>query len=68
MYEVGTSWVEGIEQKCSLHIRKWLKLPKKNISNTAIYGKKRQFTLPIPSIFELYKAGKAQAINDTTVF
>ena len=32
MYEVGTSWVEGIEQKCSLHIRKWLKLPKKNIS------------------------------------
>ena len=28
MYEVGVSRIERIEQRCSIYIRKWLKLPK----------------------------------------
>ena len=61
MYEVGASRVERIEQRCSVYIRKWLKLPK-TINNTALYGKKQQLTLPIPSIFEEYKAGKVRTV------
>ena len=61
MYEVGASRVERIEQRCSVYIRKWLKLPK-TINNTALYGKKQQLTLPIPSIFEEYKAGTVRIV------
>ena len=61
MYEVGASRVERIEQRCSVYIRKWLKLPK-TINSTALYGKKQQLTLPIPSIFEEYKAGKVRTV------
>ena len=61
MYEVGASRVEKIEQKCSLYIRKWLKLPKQ-LNNSAIYGKKQQLKLPIPSIFEEYKSGKVRTV------
>ena len=41
MYKLGASRVEIMEQKCSVYLRKWLKLPK-NINNTAVYGKKQQ--------------------------
>ena len=41
MYEVGASRVEKIEQKCSVYIRKWLRLPK-HINNSAIYGRNQQ--------------------------
>ena len=61
MYEVGASRVEKIEQKCSVYIRKWLRLPKQ-INNTAIYGKNQQLVLPIPSIFEEFKAGKVRTV------
>ena len=61
MYEVGASRVEKIEQKCSVYIRKWLRLPK-HLNNTAIYGKKQQLALPIPSIFEEFKAGKVRTV------
>ena len=61
MYEVGASRVERIEQRCSVYIRKWLKLPK-TINNTVLYGKKQQLTLPMPSIFEEYKAGKVRTV------
>lgn len=60
-YEIGASQVKRIERQCSVYFRKWLTLSK-NISNTAMYGKKEQLTLPIPSIFEKDKAGKTQAI------
>ena len=61
MYEVGASRVERIEQRCSVYIQKWLKLPK-TINNTALYGKKQQLTLPIPYIFEECKAGKVRTV------
>ena len=61
IYEVEASRVERIEQRCSVYIRKWLKLPE-TINNTALYGKKQQLTLPIPSIFEEYKAGKVRTV------
>lgn len=60
-YEIGASQAKRIERLCSVYFRKWLTLSK-NISNTAIYGKKEQLTLPILSIFEKDKAGKTQAI------
>ena len=61
MYEVGASRVERIEQRCSVYIRKWQKLPK-TINNTVLCGKKQQLTLPIPSIFEEYKTGKFRTV------
>ena len=61
MYEIGASRVKRIKQKCSVYIRKWLKLAK-YINNNAIYGKKHQLTLPIPSILEEHKTGQVGTV------
>lgn len=61
IYEVALSRVEIIEQKCSLHIRKWLGLPR--ITNSsALYRKSGAFHLPITSIVEIYKTGKVRTV------
>ena len=61
MYEIALTRVERIEQRCSVFIRKWLGLPKM-LNTTAIYGKKGLLDLPISSIVEEYKAGKARTV------
>ena len=61
MYEVAATRVERIEQRCSVYIRKWLRLPKQ-INTSALYGRKSQLSLPITSIVEEYKAGKVRTV------
>ena len=61
IYEVALSRVEIIERKCSIHIRKWLGLPR--VTNTsALYRANGALQLPLTSIIEIYKAGKVRTV------
>ena len=61
IYEVAFPRVEIIERKCSIHIRKWLGLPR--VTNTsALYRANGALQLPLTSIIEIYKAGKVRTV------
>ena len=61
IYEVTLSRVEAIERLCSIHIRKWLGLPRVT-NNSALYRSKGALQLPLTSIVEIYKAGKVRTV------
>ena len=61
MYEIAVSAVERIEQRCNVFIRKWLGLPRM-LNTSALYGKTNSLELPVTSIVEEFKAGKARTV------
>ena len=61
LYEVALTWVERIEQRCNVYVRKWLGLPRMT-SCAVIYSNKGPLDLPIPSIVESYKCRKVRAV------
>ena len=61
IYEVALTRVEAIERLCSIHIRKWLGLPRVT-NNSSLYRSKGALQLPLTSIVEIYKAGKVRTV------
>ena len=59
IYDIALSRVEIIEQKCSVHIRRWLGLPR--VTNTsALYGRGGSLELPLTSIVEFTSREKSE--------
>lgn len=59
MYEISTSTVESAERKIKKYTRKWLGLPAE-LMDVALYYKKSKLCLPLKSVVEEFKAGKAR--------
>ncbi|GFN94269.1 reverse transcriptase [Plakobranchus ocellatus] len=58
VYEISTSTVESIEGKISRFTRKWLGVPP-GLTDVAMICRKAKLRLPLKSIVEDYKYGKA---------
>lgn len=58
IYEVPSSTAETLEQTIIRHLRKWFGLPP-SFSSTGLYTTSGQLRLPISSLVEVYKTGKA---------
>ena len=61
IYEIPLSWVERMEQRIDVFLRKWLGLHK-SLSNVALFCKHSPCPLPIASIITEFKKRKAGAL------
>lgn len=61
IYEVPMSTVEGLERKLTTYLRKWLGVPR-SFSSVGLYGKETKLLLPISSVSEEFKKGKARLV------
>jgi hypothetical protein len=61
LYEIGATAVEQLERTISKHIRKWLGLPP-CFASLGLYSSSAKLQLPITSVMEQYKVGKARLI------
>ena len=59
IYEIGLSTVEAIERRISCCTRKWLGLPP-GLTTVALYSRSAKLRLPLKSVVEEYKSGKAR--------
>jgi hypothetical protein len=59
IYEIGLSTVEAIERRISSCTRKWLGLPP-GLTTVALYSKNAKLRLPLKSVVEEFKTGKAR--------
>ncbi|GFO47836.1 reverse transcriptase [Plakobranchus ocellatus] len=59
VYDICSSTVEAIEAKINKYTRKWLEVPP-GLSDVAMYCRKAKLKLPMKSILEEYKCGKAR--------
>nr|XP_055068382.1 uncharacterized protein LOC129450032 [Misgurnus anguillicaudatus] len=61
IYEVPISTIEGFERRVSRFLWKWLGLPQ-SLSSIALYGQNNKLKLPISSLYEEFKAGRAREV------
>ncbi|KAK0148843.1 hypothetical protein N1851_010754 [Merluccius polli] len=61
IYEVPISTIEGFERRVSRFLRKWLGLPR-SLSSIALYGQNNKLKLPISSLNEEFKVGRAREV------
>ena len=62
IYDIPISTVERFEAKINKHTRKWLGVPP-GLTDVALYGKRTKLALPLKSLVEEYKAGKARLLT-----
>ena len=62
IYDICTSTVEGLESLSSKFLRRWLGVPP-GFSNVGLYGKANKLALPLRSITEEFKVGKARLLS-----
>ncbi|GFN82187.1 reverse transcriptase [Plakobranchus ocellatus] len=62
VYDICSSTVEAIEAKINKYTRKWLGVPP-GLSDVAMYCRKAKLKLPMKSILEEYKCGKARLLT-----
>ncbi|GFN80341.1 reverse transcriptase [Plakobranchus ocellatus] len=62
VYDICSSAVEAIEAKINKYTRKWLGVPP-GLSDVAMYCRKAKLKLPMKSILEEYKCGKARLLT-----
>ncbi|GFN73592.1 reverse transcriptase [Plakobranchus ocellatus] len=61
VYDICPSTVEAIEAKINKYTRKWLGVPP-GLSDVSMYCRKAKLKLPMKSILEEYKCGKARLL------
>lgn len=61
IYEVPSSTVETLERTINRHLTKWFGLPL-SFSSVGLYTTRGQLRLPISSLVEEYKVGKARLL------
>ena len=61
IYDIPTSTVEALEAKINRFTRKWLGVPP-CLTDVALYCRQAKLKLPLKSILEEYKAGKARLL------
>jgi hypothetical protein len=59
IYDICTSYVETIEAKINKFTRKWLVVPP-GLTDVALYCRSSKLKLPLKSVGEEYKVGKAR--------
>ncbi|GFO17263.1 reverse transcriptase [Plakobranchus ocellatus] len=62
VYDICSTTVEAIEAKINKCTRKWLGVPP-GLSDVAMYCRKAKLKLPMKSILEEYKCGKARFLT-----
>ncbi|GFO40860.1 reverse transcriptase [Plakobranchus ocellatus] len=62
VYNICSTTVEVIEAKINKYTRKWLGVPP-GLSDVAMYRRKAKLKLPMKSILEEYKCGKARLLT-----
>ncbi|GFO09141.1 reverse transcriptase [Plakobranchus ocellatus] len=62
VYDICSSTVEAIEAKINKYTRKWPGVPL-GLSDVAMYCRKAKLKLPMKSILEEYKCGKARLLT-----
>ena len=62
IYDICSSTVETIEAKINKYTRRWLGVPP-CLTNIALYCRQAKLKLPLKSILEEYKAGKARLLS-----
>ncbi|KAK3735128.1 hypothetical protein RRG08_054480 [Elysia crispata] len=62
VYEICLTTVEAIEAKINKFTRRWLGVPP-DLTDVAIYSRKAKLRLPLKSILEEYKCGKARLLS-----
>ncbi|KAK3777236.1 hypothetical protein RRG08_047856 [Elysia crispata] len=62
VYEICSTTVEAIEAKIKKFTRRWLGIPP-GLTDVAMYCRKAKLKLPLKSILEEYKCGKARLLS-----
>ena len=62
IYDICTSTVEAMEAKINKYTRKWLGVPP-GLTDVALYCRQAKLKLPLKSIVEEYKVGKARLMT-----
>ena len=62
IYEICSTTVESIEAKINKFTRRWLGVPP-GLTDVAMYCRKAKLRLPLKSILEEYKCGKARLLS-----
>ena len=62
IYDICTSTVEAMEAKMNKYTRKWLGVPP-GLTDVAFYCRQAMLKLPLKSIVEEYKVGKARLLS-----
>ncbi|KAK3778109.1 hypothetical protein RRG08_062805 [Elysia crispata] len=62
IYEICSTTVEAIEAKINKFTRRWLGVPP-SLTDVAMYCRKAKLRLPLKSILEEYKCGKARLLS-----
>ena len=62
VYEICSTTVEAIEAKINKFTRRWLGVPP-GLTDVAMYCHKARLRLPLKSILEKYKCGKAKLLS-----
>ena len=62
VYEICSTTAEAIEAKINKFTRRWLGVPP-GLTDVAMYCRKAKLRLPLKSIFEEYKCGKATLLS-----
>ena len=62
VYEICSTTVEAIEAKINKFTRRWLGVPP-GLTDVAMYCRKAKLRLPLKSILEEYKCGKARLLS-----
>ena len=62
IYDISVSTVETMEGKINKYTRKWLGTPP-GLTDVALYCRQAKLRLPLKSILEEYKAGKARLLS-----
>ena len=62
IYDICTSTVETMEAKINKYTRKWLGVPP-GLTDVALYCRQAKLKLPLKSLLEEYKAGKARLLS-----
>ena len=61
LYDIALTTVEGMERKINHYHRQWMVVPQ-SFSSIGFYRKTTKLRLPLTSVVEEFKAGKAQLI------
>ena len=61
LYDIALTTVEGMERKINHYLRQWMGVPQ-SFSSVGFYSKTTKLRLPLTSVVEEFKAGKARLI------
>ena len=62
VYEICSTTVEAIEDKINKFTKRWLGVPR-DLTDVAMYSRKAKLRLPLKSILEEYKCGRARLLS-----